>query len=142
MAPVNPFLRIVKTLVSEAEIAFDQKKYGKAYDFATEAFDQYETTEEAPVVAKLLGRIRKAMNQHYLYGLGAGVILMILLKFMSLISLGMTLLYILLPLALTALLGFLFMQFAHKYFIRSDAVRIGIGVAASILLYILLTILF
>ncbi len=141
-APVNPFLRIIKTLVSEAEMAFDQKKYGKAYDLASEAFDQYETTEDAPGVAKLVSRIRKAMNQHYLFGLGGGVITMILIKFMSLISLGMIIGYILLPLLLTALLGFIFMQFAHKHFIRSDALRIGIGLTSSVVLYLLLTLFF
>jgi hypothetical protein len=141
-APDNPFLRIVKTLVSEAEMAFDEKKYGKAYDLATEASDQFEASEDAPDVEKLVKRIRKAMNQHYLYGLGGGILLMILLKFMSLISLGMTVVYIVVPILMTVLLGFLFARFAQKPFIRSDAVRVGIGGACSILLYLILTILF
>jgi len=141
-APDNPFLRIVKTLVSEAETAFDQKKYGKAYDLASEAFNQFETSEEAPDVAKLVNRIRKAMNQHYLYGLGGGILLMILIKFMSLISLGMIVVYILIPILMTLLLGVLFTRFARKPFIRSDAMRIGIGVACSVILYLLLTLLF
>lgn len=141
-APDNPFLRIVKTLVSEAETAFDEKKYGKAYDLASEAYDQFEATEDAPDVAKLVSRIRKAMNQHYLYGLGGGIILMILLKFMSLISLGMIVVYILLPILMTVLIGFLFTRFVRKPFIRSDAVRIGIGFACSTFLYLLLTLLF
>ncbi len=141
-APINPFLRIVKTLVSEAETAFDQKKYGKAYDLASEAYDQYENTDDAPDVAKLVSRIRKAMNQHYLYGLSGGVIGMILIKFMSLISLGMIVVYILMPLLMTVLLGFLFMRFAYKTFIRNDAVRTFIGAISSIIVYVLLTLLF
>ncbi len=141
-APDNPFLRIVKTLVSEAETAFDERKYGKAYDLASEAYDQFEASEEAPDVAKLVSRIRKAMNQHYLYGLGGGLNLMMLLKFMSLISLGMIVVYILIPILMTVLIGFLFTRFARKPFIRSDAVRIGIGFACSAIMYLLLTLLF
>lgn len=134
----NPFITILRDTFEKAEQAYKSLEFDEAEALAIKSQMNYAGTTEENITRQLLIKIKKAKNRQIIIGAVLSLQSVLLIKFISLISLGQLISDIIIPLGFIALLHIVLDKIQPTLPIKHKLHRILLGFIAIMLLMLII----